>query len=221
VVLGSTTYITIYNRSLSEQYQFESEEYATKRASLMISTPEDITLKATNEHIHLIIYVDTDCEFCRRYEEDLDKILEVYGDVVSITYRNFDLPIYPHSRIELLALECVGTMTDARAYRRAQKALLNKEYNGENYETEVMKLMTTILPEISETKLQTCIQATSTSQQLRKKEAGGQLLGVNYTPTTFFVVDGSERLSLAGNIQVVNLEKIFKQLVPDYPWNKL
>jgi len=75
---------------------------------------------AENPTLRMVIYTDTDCPFCKRYESVLDQLLERHGDQVSVTYRNFDLPIHKYVRLEHHALECVGMLADSKTYRAFQ-----------------------------------------------------------------------------------------------------
>lgn len=197
VIVGGGSYIYHKNQQIQDQYNQERVSRAELSNNLAALQPNDFTLGATDAELSLVVYTDTDCQFCRDYEPTLEQLLDSHGDLISVTYRNFDLPIYPHSRLEHVALECVGNLSDATTYQRFQNEhLFEKEFT--DYD-DYQKHLTTIAAayaQVSPEEMTTCMESDAITQQLRSKEDVARLLGVRQTPTTLFVKpDGSHELA--------------------------
>ncbi len=170
-------------------YQAEVNERDQLSRDLLKINDDDFTLGAKNPKLHIITYNDTDCEFCHKMEPRYDQLLREYPNEVAITYRSFDLPVYPHSTQEMLALECVGIFGGAEAYREFQNNFLfpNRFTEPGDYTERVTLFANSYLMGNHAEEVTACIKDPETQERIDRKRASGSILGARQTPTLFYV----------------------------------
>jgi protein-disulfide isomerase len=217
IVSGGLFYIYYQNVSLQQKYNADNLNFKDRQLSLLSEQPEDFTLGSKDPKVRLVVYTDTDCQFCERYEPDLIKTLMLHEDI-SITYRNFNLPIYPYSRFEHQTLECIGILTNPVNYQKFQNEQLfnhkaSKDADIYRANLETAELYLTPYGETIED-LQACIDDPKTTERLHRKKEIGLLLGVTSTPTTFAIKRDGEIKKLVGSYSYKNLMYNLRILEP-------
>lgn len=209
VVLFAVFYIPTVNRTIWESYQAEVNVRDQLYRDLLKVSDVDFTVGATNPKLHVIAYNDTDCEFCHKMEPRFDRLLNEYPNEVAITYRSFDLPVYPYSTHEMLALECVGIYAGAEAYREFQNDFLfpNRFTEPGDYTEQVTIFATSYLLDNHAEEVAACIKDPATKERIDRKRASGATLGARQTPSLFYVDrEGSYKLQ-SGSLP-------YEQLIP-------
>ena len=211
-VIGSVFYIYNKNINLQEKYNADNLNFKDTQLGLLSEQPDDFTVGSSDPLVRLVVYTDTDCPFCARYEPRLQQLLRNRPDDISITYRNINLLRYPTSRFEQQVLECVGKLTDSYTYVEFQsKYLLNRPSN-ENDSNYVDLINAASL--FTERQLKTtadirnCVEDQGTTDQLKRKQKIGRLLGVGGTPTTFLV-------SKDGGTKTITGSRTYEDLIQD------
>lgn len=80
---------------------------------LLAIQPDDHVLGNPDADVLLIEYSDTECPFCKKFQETMIQVMDVYGKVGSVAwvYRHFPLDqIHPKARKEAEALECANEL---------------------------------------------------------------------------------------------------------------
>jgi protein-disulfide isomerase len=179
------------NDSIRTFYQAEVAERQQLEHSLLAENDTDFTVGAENPKVRLVVYTDTDCPFCQKFEPDLAALLQTYPEDVAITYRHFKLPIYPTSKYEHIALECVGILAGPEKYRDFQNLLLQNTLESiESAQDTALQAADTFLQSTNTQALAECIANPNTITRIENKTNSGKVLGVHITPSWF--VTGNE-----------------------------
>lgn len=218
VVVISVGYTISRSGSIQEFYAAEVAERTNLELSLLAETTEDFTVGATDPTIRLVIYTDTDCPFCARFEPILDSFLQTYPDKAAITYRHYKLPIYPNSRFEHIALECVGILQGAEGYRNFQNEVLfqNSLEGVDDKKDAVFNLAAEWVGEANHAALQTCIESDTTTDRIDKKVNSGRVLGATMTPTWFVLGPNGEYRMHRGQVDYDRLIEVIGWAVPGF-----
>lgn len=176
---------TYYNETFERQYAEET---------LLNESSYDFTVGNPSGRINLIIYADTDCPFCQKFEDAISEFLRDYPNDVSITYRQYKLPIYPTSHYEHLALECIGIHEGSDAYRQFQNTVLYEtDLSGSaDPRQDALDLAVDFAEETTQEVLTECVNSSETEARIKNKIDTANILGVRQTPTWFVITDSNE-----------------------------
>jgi len=208
-ILFGIFYIPTVNSTIKQVYQAEVKERDQLYRDLLKLSDVDFTVGATNPKVHIITYNDTDCEYCHKMEPRFERLLREYPYEVAITYRSHDLPTYPHSTYEMLALECVGIYAGAQAYREFQNNFLypNQFTEPGDYTEQVTLFANSFLLGNYAEEVSACIKDPATKERIDRKRATGSTLGARLTPTMVYV-------DREGNYKLQSGSLPYEQLLP-------
>ncbi len=196
-------YIYLQNNQTTLGYRIEEENREANKRQLLAFTEQDIVFNP-GKKVSIIVYEDTDCEFCKKYTETLEKVLTSRAEKVSLAFRYRFLPIYPHSRDEGLFLECIKNLAPEK-YTAFKHTLFeipsSKEWNPE-------LLFESAHVYVEKDALEACLADENTLRTISDIEGVGAVLGVTTVPRTFIVSANAPIVSLAGAQSQRTLESI-------------
>jgi len=194
------------NDKISDFYAKEVEERNKISLALLSEMPEDFTVRSSNPRIRLVVYEDTDCPFCAKFELALEQLLKAYPDDVAVTYRYMELAIHPFSSFEHRALECVGMHEGIENYRAFKSnALYKNEFkDSEEAREQIISLATPYIAQEHIDAVTSCFEGEDVKKRIARKINSGKALGVEKTPT-WFVIQDSTYEEFAGTVSYADL----------------
>ncbi|PIR86221.1 hypothetical protein COU14_00125 [Candidatus Kaiserbacteria bacterium CG10_big_fil_rev_8_21_14_0_10_44_10] len=186
--------IALVNNHIKGTYYNETFERQYAEETLLNESLYDFTVGNPSGRINLIIYADTDCPFCQKFEAAISELLRDYPNDVSVTYRQYKLPTYPTSHYEHLALECIGIHKGSDAYRQFQNTVLYQTDLSDypDPRQDALDLAVDFAEETERGDLTKCINSSETEARIKNKLDTANILGVRQTPTWFVITDTSE-----------------------------
>lgn len=201
------TYTHAHNEWSVQNYNLEKQSREENKRKLLAFTERDVVFNP-GKRVSIVVYEDTDCEFCKKYAETLEKLLSTKSDEVSLTFRYRFLPIYPHSRDEGLYLECVKTLAPTK-YEDFKHTLFEIP-SSKNLDLELLSKEAEA--HVTKNDLQSCLADEATLERISGIEGEGHLLGVTTVPRTFIISEGTPVISLVGTQSQGTLETIIDTL---------
>ena len=153
---------------------------------LLTIKEDDHILGNPNADVLLIEYTDTECPFCKRFQDTMAQVMDTYGKngQVAWVYRHFPLDqLHPKARKEAEALECAGELGGNAAYWKYVDKIF--EITPGNNGLDAAKL-----PEIAQmvgldvAKFNTCYASGKWASRVNRDFENGANVGVRGTPYT-------------------------------------
>jgi protein-disulfide isomerase len=128
--------------------------------------------------ITIIEFSDYQCPFCKRAEESVTKVMQVYGDKVRLVYRNYPLPMHPMARPAAEAAACANAQGKFWEYHA--KLFDNQSALGPDKFKEIAKDVG-----LDPAKFDECLAKKPYGDKIDQDTADGNKVGVNGTPAFF------------------------------------
>jgi len=140
------------------------------------ASPDDDERKGpADAPVQIIEFSDYQCPYCSKAEDTVDKVLEKYGDKVSVVYRDFPLPMHKEAHKASQAAECAGEQGKFWDYHKLlfknQQKLQEPEL--QNYAQQVG---------LDSDKFKKCLESGQMAAEVDKDIADGKALGMSGTP---------------------------------------
>ncbi|MET1124440.1 MAG: DsbA family protein [Archaeoglobaceae archaeon] len=197
--------------------------YLTADASLLFSRPLNLTSVSTEAErvnvsedddpwrgaekakVVIVEFSDYACPYCARLErETIPKLLEEYGDVVKVVFRDFPV----HGNVSILAAIAADCAGEQGKYWEFHDVLFEKQqewyYNYELAREKMLEYAASLGLDVGA--FETCIDSGKYSEEVKKDQEDGISYGVRGTPTIF--VNG---LRIVGYISYEELAKIVEE----------
>jgi len=130
-----------------------------------------------NAPVTIIEFSDYECPFCQRAEQEVQKILNEYGDKVRFVYRDFPLPIHAHARLASEAAHCANAQGKFWEYHA--KLFANRDLTREKLQTLAGEVG------LDRAKFDACLDKQEFKAAIDQDVADGASVGVTGTPTFF------------------------------------
>mgnify|MGYP001236359718 CR=1 FL=1 len=128
--------------------------------------------------ITIIEFSDYQCPFCKRGEEGVNKVMQVYGDKVRLVYRNYPLPMHSMARPAAEAAACANAQGKFWEYHA--KLFENQSTLSPDKFKEIAKEVG-----LDTAKFDECIAKKPYADKIDQDTADGNKVGVNGTPAFF------------------------------------
>jgi protein-disulfide isomerase len=127
--------------------------------------------------VQIIEFADYECPYCQQVNADLTRLREQFGNSVSVTYKDFPLPMHPLAARAAEAARCAG----------AQGKFW--EFHDSLFETKRLQL-SDLKEQARKLKLDTarfdqCLDSGEQAAAVKKDSKEGQRLGLQGTPSFF------------------------------------
>jgi protein-disulfide isomerase len=148
--------------------------------------------------IELIVYMNPDCTYCKRFHETtVSQLHATYKENIVIAYRYMTIPLFPNSLNKMKALECAFEQQGPAGYETALRYLfLIQDAKKELQDTDMRVLAQS--GSLDEVKLQSCIPAEKTLDRVMLDIQEARAAAINFTPTTI-VRSGERTIIVSGN----------------------
>ncbi len=153
-----------------------------------------------NAPVKIVEYSDTECPFCKRFQETMNELMDTYGKEgkVAWVYRHFPIDqLHSKARKEAVAMECANELGGNDKFW---------EYADRLYEITPANngLDLAELPKIAEyvgldkTKFNTCLASTKYDKHIQDEVENAQATGGNGTPWSIVVGKNGKKYPLSG-----------------------
>ncbi len=172
----------------------------------------DLVKGNRNAEVIVIEYSDTECPFCKKYHEVMNKIMEEYSDKVAWVYRHFPLDqLHPKARKEAIAVECAskiaGPDTGFKYLDRLME--LTPSNNG---------LDLNLLPQIAEevgvdvNAFNTCLENEETKDKVQQDLEEAIASGARGTPHNV-IIYGGKQIAIPGMLPYEQMKQVLDDLL--------
>src|SRR3989338_2685254 len=136
----------------------------------------------------------------------MKQVMEKYGDKVNWVYRHFPLAFHTKAEPAALASECIAELGGNDAFWKFTDTVF--EQNNYDYPAIARDLG------INETGFKTCFDSARHKQKIQDQMAGGSAAGVNGTPVTIVLENGSGDAKLvSGAVPLASFETAIDSLL--------
>ena len=169
--------------------------------------------------IFIVEYSDTQCPFCKRYNDESFPLLkEKYGndDKVAFVYRSFPLgQLHPTAATEAVGLECAAELGGNDKFFEMKKMVFALTKTNNKNSTEVVNALPEMAEKIGLNKADfiTCQADPKMAAKVKASFEEGIAGGVGGTPTVFVQMrDGtSVNIPASAPIIIESIDKFFAQ----------
>jgi len=163
-----------------------------------VETAGSMTLGSNSAQVTLVEFADYECPYCQKVAADLKKIKDDFGDKVSLTYKDFPLPM--HSRAEKAAEAARCANKQNRFWEFHDEIFHSKELDLDQLKAQARAL------NLDVAQFDKCLDTGETASAVEKDRKEGTRLGINGTPA--FFVNGHY---LSGALDYAALRKVVEQ----------
>ncbi|MBI3769855.1 MAG: DsbA family protein [Deltaproteobacteria bacterium] len=128
--------------------------------------------------VTIIEFSDYQCPFCKRAEDSVNKVMQVYGDKVRLVFRDYPLPMHSQARPAAEAAGCANAQGKFWEYHA--KLFDNQTALGEDKLKQYAKDVG-----LDEAKFAECFTKKPFKAAIDQDVADGMKVGVNGTPAFF------------------------------------
>jgi protein-disulfide isomerase len=143
-----------------------------------VSMDDDPTYGPKDAPITIVEFSDFQCPYCSRVNPALEQVKETYGDKISLTFRDFPLPMHPEAPKAGEASHCADEQGKFWEYHdklfENQRAL--KDENLKAYAAELA---------LDGDAFAKCLDSGKYADDIVKDKADGEMAGVSGTPAFF------------------------------------
>lgn len=166
-----------------------SQVYGMPFEGPSIDLNADIVFGNKKSDTALVLYSDPECPYCITLYPNFLKIYEKYKDDVMFVYRHFPLTsIHPDAVNESSALECAYLNAGEEGFLKMMDKVYGDKARASTNQMDQNKLKLIAFEiGINETVFENCRTATTTIKKVMQDLDGGQLSGVQGTPTAFLL----------------------------------
>jgi len=156
---------------------------------------EDHIRGNANAKIVLVEYSDYECPFCNRFHPTMKQVMAEYGDKVAWVYRHYPLPFHTSAQRSAETAECVAENAGNDVFWTFSDSVYDEVASkGADALTEAnLKLLATKAGANGD-KVIECQKSGKMAAVVKKDMDGGSAAGVNGTPGTIIVADGTYEL---------------------------
>jgi len=158
----------------------------------------EVTEGRADAPVQVVEFADYQCPYCQRVNPDLNKLIQDYGDKVSIVYKDFPLPMHPHAEKAAEAARCAGQQGKFWEYHNAL-------FQDKKLEKADLKQEATTL-HLDSAKFDQCLDSAAEAANVKKDQDEGMKLGLSGTPS--FFINGH---FISGALDYSTLHQIVQQ----------
>ncbi|MCE9541245.1 DsbA family protein [Candidatus Kaiserbacteria bacterium] len=192
VLVIATLVLYVYNERISRA-QYES---TAQKWSLIVRaiTVDDHIIGSPTAPIHVVVYSDLSCPYCKSFFESLVPRLQAkYGAKIVIAFRHLPLKSHPRALAEAEASECVYKAGGNDAFWRfANVVYANPDYESGLSDQGLATIAGKVLPDAAG--FTSCIKDGGGTARVKKDALEAAVAGLSITPSV--VVKSSRRATI-------------------------
>lgn len=192
LLLVAIGYALVHERYLT-QTDYNAELSEQSKRDLLSITDQDHVYGSRDADVHIVLYSDAACQYCRWVYPTLIELVDSYSDgAVALVYRY--LPIYQTrntvSQSEIVG-ECVAEQLGDAGFFAYTKALFARLPKGQQLDSVPTTTTEAAIASVSgdPAGITSCVENFTALDRIRKNHSSGGALGVIRIPHTFIVND--------------------------------
>jgi protein-disulfide isomerase len=127
--------------------------------------------------VTLVEFADYECPYCQRVAADVKKLKEDFGDRLTLTYKDFPLPM--HSRAEKAAEATRCASQQGKYWEFHDELFKSKELDVDQLKAQARSL------KLDPDKFDKCLDSGEQASLIDQDKKEGTRLGINGTPSFF------------------------------------
>jgi len=127
--------------------------------------------------VQIIEFADYECPYCQQVNADLTKLREQFRDSVSVTYKDFPLPMHPLAARAAEAARCAGAQ--GKFWEFHDSLFETKRLQVSDLKEQARKL------KLDTARFDQCLDSGEQAAAVKKDSKEGQRLGLQGTPSFF------------------------------------
>ncbi|MGA8764369.1 MAG: thioredoxin domain-containing protein, partial [Candidatus Sulfotelmatobacter sp.] len=151
-----------------------------------------------NAPVTLIEFADYECPYCQKVSPDLRKLQAEFGDKVSLTYRDFPLPMHARAEKAAEAARCAGEQ--GKFWEFHDELFQSKELDFDQLKVHAQRL------KLDSASFAKCLDTGAEAAAVGLDRKEGIRLGLTGTPS--FFINGH---FLSGAVDYATLRKVVEQ----------
>ncbi|MFA6325166.1 MAG: DsbA family protein [Candidatus Paceibacterota bacterium] len=169
--------------------QKDNKEIGTKNSEIKISEIDHITGNADSK-IVIVEYSDTECPYCKVFQNTMQKVMAEKGNEVAWVYRHFPIAqLHSKAFKESVATECAFEQGGNEMFwKYIDEVYSRTESNNKLPFDELSKIASDFELNISE--FNECLNSDKYDEKVNSSLEEGNRIGVSGTPKSFILKDG-------------------------------
>jgi protein-disulfide isomerase len=163
-----------------------------------VNTQNAPTLGSEKAAVTLVEFADYECPYCQRVAADVKKLKEDFGDRLTLTYKDFPLPM--HSRAEKAAEATRCASQQGKYWEFHDELFKSKELDVDQLKAQARSL------KLDPDKFDKCLDSGEQASLIDQDKKEGTRLGINGTPS--FFINGR---FLSGAVDYAALRQVVEQ----------
>jgi len=127
--------------------------------------------------VQIIEFADYECPYCQQVNADLTRLREQFGNSVSVTYKDFPLPMHPLAARAAEAARCAGAQ--GKFWEFHDSLFETKRLQVSDLKEQAGKL------KLDTARFDQCLDSGEQAAAVKKDSKEGQRLGLQGTPSFF------------------------------------
>jgi protein-disulfide isomerase len=127
--------------------------------------------------VQIIEFADYECPYCQQVNADLTRLREQFGNSVSVTYKDFPLPMHPLAARAAEAARCAGAQ--GKFWEFHDSLFETKRLQVSDLKEQARKL------KLDSARFDQCLDSGEQAAAVKKDSKEGQRLGLQGTPSFF------------------------------------
>jgi len=163
-----------------------------------VETAGSMTLGSSTAQVTLVEFADYECPYCQKVAADVKKLKDDFGDKISLTYKDFPLPMHARAEKAAEAARCANKQN--RFWEFHDEIFHSKELDTDQLKAQARSL------NLDTVSFDKCLDSGEEAAAVDKDKKEGMRLGINGTPA--FFVNGHY---LSGALDYATLRKVVEQ----------
>jgi len=187
-------------------------EQAPQEINIRGIQKDDLLKGDKNAKLVIYEYSDTECPFCKRFHETMNKIVDEYDGQVAWVYRHFPLDqLHPKARKEAEAVECaVKIAGPEKGFAYLDRLMeLTPSNNGLDLK-ELPKIAQYVGVNVDS--FNKCLESNETAKNVDEDAKDAMASGARGTPHNIFVI-GKDKFAVPGGLPYDKMKQIVDELL--------
>ncbi len=212
----------IFTRNPVNKINPTNTDTAKKEANLNISirpvSSDDHILGSPDAKIKLVEFSDTECSYCKRFHETMNKIIEEYGKdgKVAWVYRHLPLDsIHPKARKEAEATECAAELGGNAKFWDYTNALYATTTSNNSLDPKKLPVLADEAG-LNLVQFEECLSSGRNAAKVEEDAQEAKVNGGNGTPFTIIIDKDGNQIPFSGAYPYTETDiRFFNSLSPD------
>lgn len=159
---------------------------------------------AKNGKVKMIVYSDFECPYCNRFHPTVLKIMEKYGNKISLAFRHYPLSFHPNAQKLAEASECVAEYGSSDAFWKFTDTVFEQMADESIYSDPTNKVVSDAkILSLAQTagangqQVMNCVGSGEMKDVITTSMSGASAAGISGTPSSV-IISGDKRELIPG-----------------------